>query len=316
MSIETLHTPHSTLKSNMAPASSVDISVVIPSYRHPDKIATCIQSLLRQKTSASYEIIVVDSSPADMQSQVAKVCAVDDRITFIPLAKQTFPGTARNEGIKRSTAEIIALIDADCEALPGWLETIRKYTTDGVILNGVLENGTPDSAVGTSAFMLEFSHFLPIRQETAIITGAGAGNFACKREVFTQRGYFTDDRAFEDILLLRRFIDSGGNILKVNDLRIIHHNKTDLKANGNNLRMLGQFSASVRHREGMPPKAVFKFPPLAFALGIFRYLSVASRVLRTEYAGRFLLYTPILLYLIAEWSMGFYEGAKATRKVS
>ena len=298
----------------MATANPVDISVVIPSYRHPDKIATCIQSLLRQETTATYEIIVVDSSPPEMQQRVAEVCAVDERITFIPLAKQTFPGTARNEGIKRSTADIIGLIDADCEALPGWLETIRKYTTDGVILNGVLENGSPDSAVGTSAFMLEFSHFLPIKQETEIITGAGAGNFACKRQVFTQRGYFTDDRAFEDILLLRRFIDSGGKILKVNDLRIIHHNKTDLKANGNNLRMLGHFSASVRHREGMPPKAVFKFPLLAFALGVFRYLSVAGRVLRTEYAGRFLLYTPIVLYLISKWSIGFYQGAKSATK--
>ena len=289
--------------------TSIDISVVIPSYKHPQKIARCINSLLNQETTFSYEIIVVDSSPADMQSQVAAVCAIDNRINLIQLTEQTYPGAARNVGIQRAKGAIIGLIDADCEALPGWLTTIGNRTRKGFILTGVIENGTPESIYGTCSFLVEFNHFLDIASDDEELTGAATCNFACHRDVFEEIGYFTDDRAFEDILLCSKFINSGGKVLKTNDLRIKHNNKTDRAGVATNLEMLGKYSALVRKREGMPPKLVFSFPPLAFGLIVFRHLSITTRALRSSYALQFLLYTPWILYFLFCWTLGFYRGA-------
>lgn len=291
----------------------MQISVVIPSYNQPATVQRCIGSILEQDFEGTYEVIIVDSSEKSKQEMLAAFCASLPKVQLIPLATQTFPGSARNVGIKAAQGEIIALIDADCVARPNWLKNIQENMGTGLILTGVIENGTEDSVYGTCSFLVEFNHFLDFSGHRVPAHAAATCNFACRKEVFEQIGYFTDDRAFEDMLFCKKFTEQGGQIFRVNGIRIAHLNKTDLAGIRSNQTMLGKFSAIVRQAHGMPPQLVFKFPVLAFALAKFRYLSIFSRVIRSKYWARFLLYSPVIIYLLFHWSKGFYSGAKRRR---
>ncbi|WP_020537606.1 glycosyltransferase [Lewinella cohaerens] len=288
----------------------MQISVVIPSYNQPETVQRCIGSILEQDFGGTYEIIIADSSDKRKQDELAAFCATIPKVQLIPLEKQTFPGSARNIGIKAAQGEVIALIDSDCVAKPNWLENIWKNMEHNVILTGVIENGTEDSVYGTCSFLVEFNHFLDFSGHKVPAHAAATCNFACRKEVFDKIGYFTDDRAFEDMLFCKKFTDQGGQIFRINGIRIAHLNKTDLAGIRRNQTMLGKFSAIVRRAHGMPPQLVFKLPILAFALAKFRYLSIFSRVIRSKYWAKFLLYTPVILYLLVHWSKGFYTGAK------
>lgn len=288
----------------------IEISVVIPSFNQPDKIEHCIKSILAQNFTKTYEIIIVDSSAPIHQAKVEAICLMDTSIKLIKLDKQTYPGVARNIGIKASLGNIIALIDSDCVAQENWLNHIYNNISDDVILTGVVQNGTKTSVLGTCAFLVEFNHFLDFKEEKREVLSAATCNFACKKTVFERVGYFTNDRAFEDFLFCYKFRKQGGSIYQIRAIAVEHLNKTAGAAIVANQKMLGYYSAKVRKTNAMPPQVVFKYPLLAFGLIGFRYFSIISRVVKTEFFIQFLLYTPILIYFIIQWGIGFYKGAK------
>lgn len=287
----------------------MDISVVIPSYNQPETIKKCVNSVLAQEFSGTLEVIIVDSSPKDKQDVIAEFCNEQESLRLIRLDKQTFPGTARNVGIKQAQGTNIALIDSDCLALEGWLQHIYDNMKPNTILTGAIVNGTEGNRNGTCSYLVEFNHFMPFEGEPRPIHGAATCNFACEKEVFDRVGYFTDDRAFEDMLFCHRFLEEGGQIMQYPQIKIAHLNKTDLQAVVRNLTMLGEFSAIVRKKHGLPPKLVFSFPVLSPLLAVFRYASIFSRIIKSGYKWDFFRYTPWVVYLLAQWSKGFYKGA-------
>ena len=287
------------------------ISVVVPSFNQPATINNCLQSLLNQSTGDNYEIIIVDSSHQEYREEIQKVCSQSQCIKLIQEEKQTFPGTARNIGIKASQGEIVALIDADCEASANWLQNIAKNVTENIIVSGVILNGTPKNVNGTISYLIEFNHFIPFNQTQKVSTVAATCNFAAYKTVFEKVGYFTDHRAFEDILFCKKFIQLGGKVVLFNDVIITHLNRTSLGHVINNQKLLGYHSAAVRKEFGMPPKLIFKFPLLAFLLFPYRFLSILSRLLKSGMLFRFILYSPLIKYVLFYWCSGFYKGAKA-----
>lgn len=288
----------------------IEISVVIPSFNQPDKIEHCIKSILAQHFTKPYEIIIVDSSAPVYQAKVEAICLMDTSIKLIKLDKQTYPGMARNIGIKASAGTIIALIDSDCVANENWLNHIYNNMSDDVILTGVVQNGTKTSVLGTCAYLVEFNHFLDFKEEKREVLSAATCNFACKKSVFEKVGYFTNDRAFEDFLFCYKFRKQGGKIYQMRAICVEHLNKTEEAAITANQKMLGYYSAKVRKSNEMPPQIVFKYPLLAFSLIGFRYISILSRVVKNRFIIEFFLYTPILIYFLIQWSIGFYKGAK------
>lgn len=288
----------------------MEISVVVPSYKHINHIQKCVQSLLQQDFHLPYEIIVVDSSPAEMQGELDALFAHEPKVRLMKLSQQTFPGSARNIGIKEAKGKKIGLIDADCAAEPGWLSCIDREVTDNMVICGAIKNGTPSSIWGTAGFLVEFNSFLETDVERQEIEGASSGNFACMRELFDKYGYFSDDRAFEDFLFAKNLKDQGGKVYRLKDFVITHHNRTSGQEVIRNIRMLGTQSARVRKKHGMPPQIMFKYPVLAAGLLPFRYLSGLSRIVKSRHLFSYILLTPAVLLLMANWTLGFYRGAR------
>ena len=91
------------------------ISVVIPVYGVEKYIRQCLESIINQ-TYKNLEIIVVNDGTKDNSMKIVEEYLVDKRIKIVN-KENGGAATARNEGIKISTGEYIALIDGD-----DWLE--------------------------------------------------------------------------------------------------------------------------------------------------------------------------------------------------
>jgi GT2 family glycosyltransferase len=113
--------------------------VVVVNWNRRELLAACLRSLAAQ-THSDFDVFVVDNGSEDGSAEaVAKI-----NETF-PVALQLIQNStnrgfcaANNQGIEASTGRLIALLNNDAEAEPGWLEA----------LDGVIES---DPAVGMAA---------------------------------------------------------------------------------------------------------------------------------------------------------------------
>jgi len=100
------------------------ISVVIPTYHRPQMLREAVRSALAQELPGdrSFEVIVCLSDPGNAadQAHARRLAAADPRVTVVE-ATAPGPGAARNAGMRAAQAPVIALLDDDCIAHPGWL---------------------------------------------------------------------------------------------------------------------------------------------------------------------------------------------------
>lgn len=102
------------------------ISVVIPAYNSTRFLETTLQSVLSQ-TLAPAEIIIVDDESRDATVEmVEQFCR---QSSLIKLVRQSNAGTqaARNNGIRHSTGDFIALLDHDDCWLPDYLAQLVPF---------------------------------------------------------------------------------------------------------------------------------------------------------------------------------------------
>jgi len=105
--------------------SPTKVSVIMPAYNQAEFIGEAIQSVLNQ-TYQHFELIIVDDMSTDNTSQVVK-CFKDHRIQYILHDKNRMLPVARNTGIRASSGDIIALLDADDYYHPEKLEKHVAY---------------------------------------------------------------------------------------------------------------------------------------------------------------------------------------------
>jgi len=101
------------------------ISVVIPVYNRESLIGEAIESVLSQKTSFPFEVVVSDDGSTDSTPEVA--AAYGDPVRVVRSPENRGGAAARNAGILAARGEIIALLDSDDLMLPGRLENQARF---------------------------------------------------------------------------------------------------------------------------------------------------------------------------------------------
>lgn len=103
-------------------------SIVIPLYNKEQWIADTLRSVLSQSYS-DFEVVIVDDSSSDNSVSIVK--SFNDPRIRIMTQENAGVATARNHGIEEAQREFIALIDADDQWEPDYLQTIydliKKY---------------------------------------------------------------------------------------------------------------------------------------------------------------------------------------------
>lgn len=101
------------------------VTVLIPTYGRPEETAVAAQSVLEvDYPAASFEVIVIDSSPNDLTvnalAPLEKLFPHNFRVLRKAVAEG--PGASRNAGALIARGELFACFDSDCVADTGWLK--------------------------------------------------------------------------------------------------------------------------------------------------------------------------------------------------
>ncbi|HKA35200.1 MAG TPA: glycosyltransferase [Thermoanaerobaculia bacterium] len=118
--------------------SGARVSVVIASDRVADLLPVCLESLVRQRGAADFEVLVASSSPpAPMEADSISPIWIE--------ASDRNPARRRNLAARHASGEILAFLDDDAEAEPGWLAAGAAALERCDIAGGpdVLREGAP-----------------------------------------------------------------------------------------------------------------------------------------------------------------------------
>lgn len=99
------------------------VSVIIPTYKRPDRLSRAVNSVLNQ-TYTRVEVIVVDDNNPDTEGRartelIMEQFADNPRVRYIKHKQNKNGSAARNTGARASKGEYVAFLDDDDEFLPG-----------------------------------------------------------------------------------------------------------------------------------------------------------------------------------------------------
>ena len=160
----------------------VALSVVIATHNAEPVIADCLSALERQTGSASFEVIVADSS-TDSTPGIVRECFPWARLLHFdePL---TIPAL-RGRGVAAARGDVIAIVDPFSVTAPNWVSNIlgaHARHPHNVIGGSVdLYGAETASYAAWSIYLNEYGLFMPptVRGKTWILPGT---NVSYKRE--------------------------------------------------------------------------------------------------------------------------------------
>jgi glycosyltransferase involved in cell wall biosynthesis len=199
--------------------TSARISVVIPHLNQPAFLDRCLTSLAKGQRKPD-EVIVVDNGSAELPEAI---CAAHAGLRLLHEVEPG-PGPARNAGIAASTGDIIAFIDADCMADPGWLAEAAAAMADpeATILGGDVRIAVADPRRPTVLEAYESIYAYRMDRYIAREGFTGTGNLVVRRRVLDHVGPFAGISVAEDRDWGQRAGRKGYRIRYVPGMRVYH----------------------------------------------------------------------------------------------
>ena len=194
------------------------ISVVIPHLNQPEFLARCLASLAAG-TRFPDEVIVVDNGSLALPEEI---CAAHG--ARLLTEAEPGPGPARNLGVAASTGDILAFIDADCLADPGWLAAAEAAMADpsATILGGDVRIALADPAWVTMTEAYESVYAYRMDRYIAREGFTGTGNLVVRRNVLQDVGPFAGIGVAEDRDWGQRATAKGYRIRFMPGMRAYH----------------------------------------------------------------------------------------------
>jgi GT2 family glycosyltransferase len=216
------------------------ISVVTPTHNRPDGLARLVASLQRQELDPDqFEVIVVDDGSRVLQD--VETSGMSLRVVRHEVPRG--PAAARNTGWRTARAPVVAFIDDDCTAQPGWLTSLLAACppspADRFVIQGRVE---PEPL--QSHELTPLSHTIQVPAYSPVFLSA---NIAYSRALLEETGGF--DEGFkhacgEDIELGARSLVAGASALFAPDA-LVHHEVRQLTLK-QHLRHTWKWTAAVR----------------------------------------------------------------------
>ena len=197
-----------TSKQEKSFTDGIKISVIVPFRNEAQNIEKCVQSILAQKTTIDFEIILVNDHSEDDFPKSFKT----DKIRLIDLENSEFgKKKAISKGVDCSTGSIILTIDADCIAPNNWLDSVASNFNDDTTQMSmgsvyVEENGRLISLIQSSESLILglFTKYGVASKSPFLASGA---NLAYRKKAFQEvKGFFGNDSVSsgDDMFLLEK----------------------------------------------------------------------------------------------------------------
>jgi glycosyltransferase involved in cell wall biosynthesis len=295
--------------------SEPQVSVVIPCYQSAGHIRAALRALETQQTSASYEIIVVDSSTDGTDHIIEREFP---GVRLLHFGERRSAGAARNIGIAAAQGEAILFIDADTIPCSTWMEQMWDALSNGADgICGGMSNGTPWSITGSSGFYLEFFRFLAHGGAPEPACLLVSGNSGFRRETLAGTCY-ADRSAGEDFLFSLQLSKSGYRLLFVPSALVAHQNRRGLRRVVGYQRQLGAGAYFYRRHHSPTAMRFFKaLPPLVLLMPLAVMLWIGWTLLWRRHLGdllRFGVTLPFCFVANTAWALGFYSALRGAQR--
>lgn len=208
----------------MADAAS-RISVVIPCYNAASYVAEAIRSVLQQtEQCAVHEVVIVDDGSTDNSADVAR--AVPSEVTVRIIVQQNSGiSEARNAGIRASSGDWLAFLDADdiwpSDSLYSRAALLQRRSDLSAVSGKIEQFISPDADAETRA---------NVQLPPEPMHGRLIGAMLVRRRAFDDVGYFSRDYTVGETLdWVGRFEAAGHRIGSVDAVvlrRRIHNNNS------------------------------------------------------------------------------------------
>ena len=200
------------------------VSIIVPTFNEENQIIFLLKSLLTQKFSQKYEIIIVDNESTDNTIKVIKEFKNKNKIMNIKVITSIGKlGKVRNDGILKSSGRFVAFIDADEIADPNWLMELMKRINeyDGVI--GSINSMNPNKNFISKFFDLTLIDRKKFLNKQTKIKLFGTGNLLINQKVF-KKGLIFDENfpTAEDGDFSYRFYKKGYKNIFNEKAKIFH----------------------------------------------------------------------------------------------
>lgn len=223
------------------------ISIVVPFFNNEHTIAACVESLLAQeRVGGAYEIILIDNRSPDASASI--VARYDGLIVL----DEPTPGAyaARNAGILRAGAPLIAFTDADCVVDRDWLRSILDGMRDpqtaillghcrypaaasaALRLLGAYENAKTEYVIGHCEAANHFAY---------------CNNMAVRASVFEELGLFEEWQRAADSELVHRLAAHRPDLELTyrRAMRVTHLEFVHLRARARRLRLYARTNSQI-----------------------------------------------------------------------
>ena len=206
------------LKVQRTPAA--EIGVVIPTYQERGNIERSLDALDAALTDLRWEVIFVDDdSPDGTFDLIRAIGSGDDRVRCIRrIARRGLAG-ASIEGMLATTADFLALLDADLQhdarLLPRMAEILRRDEADLVVGSRYLATGDADSLGSVRSAGSRLSTAFANRLLGTQITDPLSGFFMIRRRSFEALAPALSTQGFK---LLVDILATGRGKLRVVEL--------------------------------------------------------------------------------------------------
>jgi len=284
------------------------ISVIVPSYGRPDRLADCILALSRlDYDPGRFEVIVVEDGSGRLAEAESAIHAHDGRISVTLLDKEhAGPAAARNHGAAHARYEFLAFTDDDCRPEPGWLSALAGPLTNStdLVVGGSTVNGLESNSYSAASQALVSYLYAYYRRKGEPFLASN--NLAVSSDLFRRVGGF-DERyplaAGEDREFCRRYRQAGCALVHAPEAVVRHYHA--LSAAGF-LRQHFNYGRGARHfhqnrgggERGVSPEPLrFYFDLVAYPLSrpeLPRRYRIAALLLLSQIANAagFLLTRP------------------------
>ncbi|MGH2954133.1 MAG: glycosyltransferase family 2 protein [Solirubrobacterales bacterium] len=192
-----------------------EISVVVPTRGRETRLAFALESLARQTLGrGKFEVVVVRDEDA-----TPPLAPVPDglRVRYLTQPRVSGPTTKRNLGWRAAEAPLVAFIDDDCRASPGWLAALVAARAGDTVFHQGRTEPDPDELHLMGGFART--------QRIDVATGwFETCNMAYPRALLERLGGFDETFEFggEDTDLAYRAIEAGAEPLFVDEALVWH----------------------------------------------------------------------------------------------
>lgn len=207
-----------------------NVAVVIPTLGRPDSLERALRSLALQTgvRERLESVVVVDNDPGQ---SAAAVCQRISATTALPLVYLHAPSpgvaTARNAGLQATSARLIAFLDDDEAAQPGWLaallDTHLQFGAD--VTFGPIQGCAPDAEPKLRSWLESFFSRCGPEKSGLLTHWYGCGNSLVDRglgrlgqDPFRPR---QDETGGEDDVLFAQLQAGGGRFAWASDAKVI-----------------------------------------------------------------------------------------------